>query len=284
MEISLIYSNEELEIIQKIEKKALEVIIEICNHLNIEYFLIGGTTLGAIRHGGFIPWDDDIDLGMTRENYLRFLNEAPAFLPQGYFLQTPYNEKNNPYFYSKLRIDGTSFVEYCNHRVKMHHGIYVDIFPFDEVPDDDHANLKQFNNVQKLVRIFTLRQSPDVSMKPTTFLQIIKSFVRKIAHYFVQIIPYKFLCNKLEKEFTKYNGTQQSSFACLNFPKRKTEYIKKRDLYPLKKWKFDDVSVYIPNNYDAYLKTHYGDYMKLPEPKNRFAHKPYKIDLNIKIK
>ena len=111
MELLTIYTEEELEKIQTLETDALKIIIKICEKLEIEYFLIGGTTLGAIRHGGFIPWDDDIDIGMTRKNYIRFLEEAPQYLPNGYFLQTPYNEKNNPYYYSKLRIEGTSFTE-----------------------------------------------------------------------------------------------------------------------------------------------------------------------------
>ena len=216
---------------------------------------------------------------MTRNNYIRFLKEAPKYLPKGYFLQTPYNEKNNPYYYSKLRIDGTSFIEYCNHKIKMHHGVYVDIFPYDEVPDDEKDNLKQFDNVQKLIRLYSLRQSPDISMKPSTVSQHLKSVIRKVAHYIAYLIPHDYLCKKLEEEITRYNGTGQGAMACLNFPKRKTEYIKTVDLYPLRKWEFGDVYVYIPKNYDIYLKTHYGDYMTLPKPENRFGHKPYKIDL-----
>lgn len=280
MELLTIYTEEELEKIQTLETDALKIIIKICEKLEIEYFLIGGTTLGAIRHGGFIPWDDDIDIGMTRKNYIRFLEEAPQYLPNGYFLQTPYNEKNNPYYYSKLRIDGTSFIEYCNHKIKMHHGVYVDIFPYDEVPDDEKDNLKQFDNVQKLIRLYSLRQCPDVSMKPSTASQYLKSVIRRLAHYIAYLIPHDYLCKKLEEEITRYNDTGQSAMACLNFPKRKTEYIKIADLYPLRKWKFGDVYAYIPNNYDTYLKTHYGDYMTLPKPENRFGHKPYKVDLD----
>ena len=237
MELLTIYTEEELKKIQELETDALKIIIDICEKLEIEYFLIGGTALGAIRHNGFIPWDDDIDISMTRDNYIRFLKEAPKYLPKGYFLQTPYNEKNNPYYYSKLRIDGTSFIEYCNHKIKMHHGVYVDIFPYDEVPDDEKDNLKQFDNVQKLIRLYSLRQSPDISMKPSTVSQHLKSVIRKVAHYIAYLIPHDYLCKKLEEEITRYNGTGQGAMACLNFPKRKTEYIKTVDLYPLRKWK-----------------------------------------------
>lgn len=85
MELLTIYTEEELKKIQKLETDALKIIIDICEKLEIEYFLIGGTALGAIRHNGFIPWDDDIDIGMTRNNYIRFLKEAPKYLPKGYF-------------------------------------------------------------------------------------------------------------------------------------------------------------------------------------------------------
>lgn len=280
MELLTIYTEEELGKIQVLETDALKIIIEICEKLEIEYFLIGGTALGAIRHNGFIPWDDDIDVGMTRSNYERFLKDAPQYLPDGYFLQTPYEGTSCPYFYSKLRIDNTKFVEYCNHRVKMHHGVYVDIFPFDEVPDDENLNREQFNRVQKLIRLFTLRQSPDVSMEPSSFKERMKAQVRRMAHCFMMLYPYKRILHQLEAEFTRYNGSGQKAYACLNFPKIYTEYVLKSDLYPLKKHKFGEVEAFIPNNYDVYLRTHYGDYMKLPPEEQRFGHKPYIVVLD----
>lgn len=275
-----VYSNEELQQIQKLELEALKVIIDICTRLNIEYFLIGGSALGAVRHGGFIPWDDDIDVGMTRENYRRFLKDAPQLLPDGYQMQTPYMDRRVPYFYSKVRIDGTKFIEYCNHRVKMHHGVYVDVFPFDEVPDDEEKNKKQFDQVQRLIRVFSLRQSPDVSMEPQTPKERLVAVTRRLSHYAAKLVPYRLLYDNLEKEITKYNGTSQKALACLNFPKRKTEYILKEDLYPLSEYRFEGLNVLIPGNYDAYLKTHYGDYMQLPPPEQCFGHKPYCVELN----
>jgi lipopolysaccharide cholinephosphotransferase len=279
METLTIYSDEELKRIQGLELECLKVIIKICENIGVEYFLIGGTALGAIRHQGFIPWDDDIDIGMTRENYVKFLKQAPIFLPSQYHLQTPYEGTNNPYFYSKIRINGTKFVEYSNHRVDMHQGLYIDIFPFDEVPDNEEENKLHFKTVQKLIRIFTLRQSPDVSMQPKNFKDHIKAIARRGIHCLYKKLSYSKIANELEKTITKYNGTNQSAYGCLNFPVRKTEYIKKEDLYPLVDHKFEDIVAKIPNNYEAYLTTHYGDYMKLPPKEKRFGHKPYKIDL-----
>ena len=274
-----IYSDEELLTIQKLERDALKVIMDVCASLHIEFFLIGGSALGVVRHGGFIPWDDDVDVGMTRENYLRFLAEAPALLPAGYTLQTPYADQRVPYYYSKLRIDGTRFVEYCNHRVPMHHGVYVDLFPFDEVPDDEAENQRQFDRVQRLFRLFSFRQSPDVSMAPETAGERLRAALRRVIHCAAGLIPYRVLSERLEREITRCNGTGQSALACLNFPKRKTEYVLKKDLYPLAHGRFHELEVPIPGNYDAYLKTHYGDYMRLPPEEQRFGHKPYEIDL-----
>lgn len=275
-----IYTDEELEKIQKLETEALKVILRICNMIEINCFLIGGTALGAIRHNGFIPWDDDIDVGMARSDYRLFLEKAPELLPDGYYLQTPYNESVNPYFYSKLRINGTRFVEYSNHKLNMHHGVYVDIFPFDEVPDDDSENRAHFLKTQCLLNLFVLRQSPDMSKPAETFKEKAKAFFRLLGHITIQLVPHSHFVNTIDRHIQKYNGTGQKAMACLNFPVWKTEYIALDDLYPLKKHRFGDIEALIPNNYDTYLKTHYGNYMQLPPPEKRFGHKPYEVELD----
>ncbi|EDS75178.1 LicD family protein [Thomasclavelia spiroformis DSM 1552] len=277
-----IYSSEELKQIQRVEYELLVEVKKVCEAHNIEYFLIGGTTLGAIRHKGFIPWDDDIDIGMTRANYEKFLKLAPLFLKDKYQLQTPNNDKNIPYFYSKIRINDTIFMEYCNRKINMHHGIYIDVFPFDIVPDDDVEYKKMFDEFQHLIRLYSLRQIPDLASKPSSLLGIIKYFIRKILHFILKIIPADFFKRKLYKVATQYNDSNNSSYCCLNFPIFKTEYIKKEDLYPLRNHKFVMDFFPIPNNYNQYLKTHYGDYMKLPEEDKQIGHKPYKIKVNDK--
>ena len=100
------YKSDELKRIQEKECYILESIVSICERNCIEYFLIGGTCLGAVRHNGFIPWDDDIDIGMTRENYDKFLSIAKEQLPSNLYLQKPgLDDRVCPYFYAKVRLN-----------------------------------------------------------------------------------------------------------------------------------------------------------------------------------
>lgn len=276
-----IYTQEELKKIQSIQLECLKHIASICDSEGIRYFLIGGSALGAIRHNGYIPWDDDIDIALPRKDYDRFIKVAPNRLKAKYHLQSPYINENTPYYYSKIRIDGTLFMEYCNRELNIHHGVYVDIFPYDNVPDDDQLNKKHFNKCQRLIKKFALRQIPDVSSKPKCLFSMIKSFIRRLVHVLLKFTSYSDLLNDLDKEFTRYNNEETKAMACLCFPKRKIEYILKTDLFPLKKHIFEDAMFYVPNNYDVYLKTHYGDYMKLPSLNMRYGHKPYKVDFDI---
>lgn len=275
------YTKDELNKIQKLELEALKEIIDICEKLSIEYFLVGGSCLGAVRHNGFIPWDDDIDVGMTRENYEKFILNAPIILKKGYFLQTPYNEKV-PYTFSKLRIDGTKFVEYSDRNVKMHHGIYVDIFPFDEAPDDEKKNIKQFNKIKRLTKLFALRNQPNRSCERKNIKWKISNILRRFIFIILHLIPYKFLLKKIDKLAKKYNGTGQKMITLFSYSKRLESAISKDELYPLRPHKFENIIVKIPNDYHAYLLRQYGNYMEFPPIKDQVGHKPYYFDLGSK--
>ena len=169
----------------------------------------------------------------------------------------------------------------CNHRNKtMHHGVYVDLFPFDEVPDDEEENIRQYQKAQKLCRLFTIRQSPDVSRPPYGAKARMIAVGRRVCHSAVKVlIPRRRLLRKLDKTFTEWNSTGQQALACLNFPKRKCEYIRKDDLFPLGSATFESMAVPVPGNTDTYLKTHYGNYLELPPEDQRFGHRPFEVQL-----
>ena len=111
--------------------KLLRELDRICTKYDIPYWLDGGTLLGAIRHGGFIPWDDDIDVAMLRNDYYRFLEVAKTELRDDIYLQTRETDSDYPMFFAKLRDKYSTFHEPMYERLKCHKGIFLDIFPFD---------------------------------------------------------------------------------------------------------------------------------------------------------
>ena len=121
--------------LQLVELKILLEIKRICELANINYFLIGGTLLGAVRHGGFIPWDDDIDIGMLRDDYNRFLDVFPQLSNKEYTLGTYNTDRGHVFSFGKIRLNGTQFREPRNEHILDNQGIYVDIFPYDNTPD-----------------------------------------------------------------------------------------------------------------------------------------------------
>lgn len=130
------YTPEELHQLHGVLYEILEQIVRICKKHQIPYFVIGGTAIGALYDQAILPWDDDVDLGMLREDYNRFLQIAPQELGDSYFLSTVESDPHSPYYFAKVKKEHTCFTDPLFPEVKMHPGIFVDIFPFDRIPDN----------------------------------------------------------------------------------------------------------------------------------------------------
>ncbi len=122
---------EKIKKLKEIELELFKQFVRICEKNSLRYFVVGGTALGAVRHKGFIPWDDDIDVALPRGDYEKFLSIAQSWLPENMFLQTYITDKNYPNPFAKLRRSDTAFIEKSASRIKMNHGVYIDIFPLD---------------------------------------------------------------------------------------------------------------------------------------------------------
>ncbi len=144
------YTPEELTQLHQVLYEILEEIVRICDKHNIPYFVIGGTAIGALSEKAILPWDDDIDIGMKREDYNKFLQIASQELREPYFLSWIHTDPHSPYYFAKVKKNNTLFVEEMFKDVPMHQGIFVDIFPFDRIPNNKLLRKIQYEAVNFL--------------------------------------------------------------------------------------------------------------------------------------
>ena len=204
------YTEEQLSKIHEYEIEILEEIIRICEKHGIQYFSAGGTTLGAVRHNNIIPWDDDIDIGMLRPDYERFIRIAPEELKNGMFLQHYSTEPLTPTYYAKVRKDGTVFAEEHMKELPIHKGVFVDVFPYDKVPENEQERKKLFRQISVLNQLFVAK----VLWKASTFhgedKKALLTGVRSALHIACLPLSRDYLFNKLDRLVRKYNDTSSS--------------------------------------------------------------------------
>jgi len=269
----------ELKTLQKIEMEIMENIIRVCKENEIEYFIVAGTALGAVRHRGFIPWDDDIDIGMLRSDYEKFLSIAQEALGNGFFLQTIDTDQNSPFYFAKVRKNGTRFIEYYCRDIDMNHGIFVDIFPYDNLPDNHFLRFEQKLSSRILYKTFVSRVLRDTSVRHKGFSGIWKSFVRRMLHYMTKPVPKEFFLKALDKKMKMYNKRKTELRTCLLDKRSVKKAVDDSIMYPLKEMCFEGISVSALNRTDILLEKTYGDYMRLPPEEDRVGHRPYELFL-----
>ncbi|MGO1468957.1 MAG: LicD family protein [Tissierella sp.] len=267
-------------ILKKIHEIQLEIALEVkrlCEKNNINYILIAGTLLGAIRHKGFIPWDDDIDIGMLRADYERFLNIAKEELNCKYYLQTWHTDDKFGLPIAKIQKKGTVFIEQNSQNVTQKKGIFIDIFPFDNVPES--KLLKRCHNLKTYIlkRILISKLGYEVWEKNDNKKRIIYKIIKCISKPFsIELIK-----KNLEKEMKRYNNKRTKDVVAIGGSYGYIKEIKKRKwLDEFEKVIFEKNAFFAPKDYDGYLKSLYGDYMILPpKDKRENRHKIIKIDL-----
>ena len=219
----------------------------------------------------------EVIIGMPRKHYEAFLRYAAEELPEGYFLQTFFTEKNSPFYFAKVRKDNTKFVEYYIKDLDIHHGLFVDIFPFDNVPDNDmlkklHYRLCRIANHLYLSKALTTVCSSRFERKDNY-----KGFIRKLLHFMLLPVPKSLLFRILDGCVRMFNNKSCSEISHIV---RRRLRVKLDDLYPLVYLPFGETQIPVPNNYDAYLTAQYGDYKSPPVDSKRYEHMPYCIEFD----
>ena len=255
-------------------KETLREVVRVCEVAEIPYFIQGGTAIGSHFFDDIVPWDDDIDLGMTRENYERFLREAPAILDRQYTLQEFTTEADTPFYFAKVRKVGTRFVESEWVGLPIAEGVYIDIFPYDLIPDDEALARKQRRKVGFWINCFIAKS---VWLwrwlgKANNGVVFPKSFISCLAIRTVStLLTKERIYQILNRELTRYNHTSASRYNIVRMPK---DMIAREAIANLEPRKFGDLEVMAPSNLEVYLRSHYGDIQKwLPEDK-RLNHAP----------
>ena len=245
-----------------IQKKLLEIAkeyINVCEELNLRYFLMFGSAIGALRHNGFIPWDDDIDFGMPRSDYELFLKEGQQYFPSNYFIQTHKSDKNYFSQYAKVRDNNTTAIEEADKNVVMNHGLWIDIFPLDGLP----ASLKKRKALDFLDFKILRRRYQDYKYK-------LPQLHIKFANFLVKIIlPSKeYAYKKSIRLATKYNF-DTSEYVFYMFSKRAKHNLKQEWFSDYKMHKFEDIDIRIPIECEKILEMLYGNWRELPPIEDR---------------
>lgn len=265
--------------IQKADLMLMEEFDKVCRKLGTGYFICGGTMLGYMRHEGFIPWDDDVDVAMLREDYDRFMKEAGSLLPDRFFLQTRETDPNIPYLFAKVRLDDTEYITKYNDKRDFHKGICLDIFPFDYLPEDEKERKRFVKEVQGLAKehhLIARRQFPIPKQECSPRneqerryigeqKELLKSYWEK--NLAVSQQAYLDAATRYNSRAKELNLRTVASFV------PSYTYIDLNDLLPYQRGKFESIEVSVPKRPDIFLKMQYGDYMKLPPKHMQVAHR-----------
>ena len=273
-------TNVEVRDVQMVELEILLELDRICKKHNIPYQLFAGTLLGAVRHKGFIPWDDDIDVCLLRKDYRRFVEVCQSGdIDERYFLQTNKTDPKSVVQFAKIRKNGTVFENETDCDPRTHTGIYIDVFPMDKVKPYTQKGKRHFRRVRVLYAIITSSVWERVKCASTAP----KKIMRALLYCLLKIVPKAYFDKRLQNTLTSFEGEQTEFVSHLsngdNLPlrclQREKEFLKLIDM------EFEGCFFPVPANYDEVLTRHYGDYMQLPPEEARCpSHGVKKVVIN----
>lgn len=248
-------NNKDLDKVKKIELEVMKYFVDICKKNNLTYYLFWGTLLGCIRHKGFIPWDDDIDVAMPPEDYLKFLKIMEKEESKDFYLQNISNTKYCSFIFTKIRKYHTTMVEKDLNYLPFKKGINIDIFPLLKYPS---SKLGKIRFMYRL-RLSALMVNRDVYGT---------DFKGKVIYYVLHLLPRglinKIVLRKMNKLLT-YNGDFKEY--CI-----RQDFMFDKNLFSKIEKPFEKEMMSVPKGYDKILTKLYGDYMTPPPMDKRYGH------------
>ena len=264
-------SEEELRQIQVIQQDLIREVVRICKKCNIHFNMVGGTMLGAIRHKGYIPWDDDADIGFLRTEYEKFRKACKTELNhEKYYIQDLRDTEGYRWGYGKFRRKDTEFIRLNQEFMPYEQGISIDLMPFDNVPDGWLSKRIHFSRCFLYRKLFWSEVGSRTEENPW----------KRIAYKIMRRIPMKRIIRSYQRFIDSGQRKKTRLVRILTFPTPKGIYGYERDWYTrLSKYRFGDMSLPGARDYDGYLRIKYGNYMELPPEEKRKIHPISKLKL-----
>lgn len=264
--ISDYYVDEKRKKIWAIELDLFIAFCDVCRKHNLKFWADGGTMLGAVRHKGFIPWDDDMDIIMPRSDYNKLLEIGPAEFGFPYFLQTPHTDRNYGYSFAKLRNSNTTCIPSVFMKSGFNHGIHIDIFPLDKINLDTYDKDRE-NITEHIMRCSSF-------MKRNSIELLDERQLRNYNKYFTENPAVEFdaindICSKYKDMQTAYVSN------CTNVAFKKERLIWKKEWFEqTKQLEFETITIPVPFMVEERLTAQYGDYLTLPPVEQRGTWHP----------
>lgn len=272
------YDDKILKHLQSLELMILKDFIKICEENELTYYMYAGSLLGTVRHNGFIPWDDDLDVIMFRDDFEKFKKIFIA--SNNDKLELLCNETEKDYFHllAKLMLKNTRFEEHWVSQVDFHVGINMDIFVLDDLAESN------FKRNYQLKKSFLYNKLLIMSKIKLDDLSLPAKIITHSGHFILNLFGIKpsFL-NKRCLNFLKKFKNPDAEFV-FDISATAEEYpqiFRKDDFKSITKMKFEDIEVNVPSTYDNILKSLYGDYMELPPEEDRYNHITENLDFGI---
>ena len=271
------YSEAELQQLQAALYATLSEVDRICTKHGIRYFVTGGTAVGAYFWQKILPWDDDVDIGMMRPDYERFAEVAAKELGDRFFLQTPDTEPHTPFFFMKVRMNGSRFSESTFRHIQMHQGIFVDIFPFDKIPRQRWLERLQYTLFQTFNGLFIAKEI--WQWKHFGHCDIPEPRKRGwlpclATRLLITVLPKRLIYIIMYRVQTMWNASEADEVKNII---TKSEHLPIADIVAAQRVTLGPLQVNAPRDLLLYLTNHYGTVRKDVPDEMKVSHRPEEL-------